>query len=43
MRSWKRWAVSGLSAVVLTTGLSAVTAVPGAGAANEHHVSPWRR
>ena len=34
MRSWKRWAVSGLAAVVVATGLSAVTAAPGAGAAN---------
>ncbi len=33
MRSWKRWAISGLSAALLATGLSAVTAAPGAGAA----------
>ncbi len=34
MRSWKRWAGSGLAAVVVATSLSAVVAVPGAGAAN---------
>jgi sn-glycerol 3-phosphate transport system substrate-binding protein len=33
MRSWKRWAGSGLAVVVLATGLTAVTAVPGAVAA----------
>jgi sn-glycerol 3-phosphate transport system substrate-binding protein len=33
MRSWKRWAVLGLSAAMLATGLSAVTMAPGAGAA----------
>ena len=33
MRSWKRWAGSGLAVVVLATGLSALTAVPGAVAA----------
>ena len=33
MRSWKRWAGSGLAVVVLATGLSAVSAAPGAGAA----------
>jgi sn-glycerol 3-phosphate transport system substrate-binding protein len=34
MRSWKRWAGSGLAVVVLATGLSTVTAVSDAGAAN---------
>ena len=33
MRSWKRWAVSGLSAALLATGLSAVTTATGVGAA----------
>ena len=34
MRSWKRWAGSGLAVVMLATGLSAVTAASGAGAAS---------
>ena len=34
MRSWKRWAGSGLAVVVLAAGLSTVTAVSDAGAAN---------
>lgn len=34
MRSWKRWASSGLAMVVLVTGLSAVAAAPDAGAAS---------
>jgi sn-glycerol 3-phosphate transport system substrate-binding protein len=34
MRSWKRWAGSGLAAVVLTTGLATVASAPPAGAAN---------
>jgi sn-glycerol 3-phosphate transport system substrate-binding protein len=34
MQSWKRWTASSLAAVVVITGLSAVGAVPGAGAAN---------
>jgi sn-glycerol 3-phosphate transport system substrate-binding protein len=34
MRSWQRWAGSGLAVVVLATGLSTVTAVSDAGAAN---------
>ncbi|MDQ1431686.1 MAG: hypothetical protein QOF40_2288, partial [Actinomycetota bacterium] len=34
MRSWRRWAGSGLAVVVLATGLSTVTAVSDAGAAN---------
>jgi sn-glycerol 3-phosphate transport system substrate-binding protein len=33
MRSWKRWAGSGLAVVLLATGLSTATAVSGAGAA----------
>ncbi len=33
MRPWKQWAGSGLAVVVLATGLSAVSAAPGAGAA----------
>jgi sn-glycerol 3-phosphate transport system substrate-binding protein len=34
VRSWKRWAGSGLAVVVVAAGLAAVTAVPEAGAAN---------
>jgi len=34
MRSWKRWASSGIAMVVLTSALVAVTAAPDAGAAN---------
>ncbi len=34
MRSWKRWTVSAVVAVVASAGLSAVVAVPGAGAQN---------